>query len=160
MTQPPRKCCWNQNSRPVCVCVWSLSLRRAYVQSCRLATAAFYRKKSEFNCSRSFHKFSRQIISGLCPLAPTLRPSRSLWSIIIRYSFELFIRSSLGWVEAKRNPLISGSWLYSLHGERRSCSGKQLSSGGRGEAGREDFFKPEHTSTWGEAASRAHTVRL
>lgn len=69
----------------------------------------FQRKKTKCNCSRSFRRFSRQIISGLRPLAPTLCPSRSLWPIITCHSFDLFISSSLGWVEAKRNPLISGS---------------------------------------------------
>jgi len=120
----------------VCVCVcghFPSIMASAHVLHC-LATEAFERKKSEFNCYRSFHRFSRQIISGLCPLAPTLRPCRSPCPIIKCHSFDLFIRSRLGWVEAKRNPLISGSWLCSLHGEHWSSSGKQPSSSGRGKA--------------------------
>ncbi len=127
----------------VCVCVcghFPSIMAHAYAQH-HSATAAFQRKKTKFNCSRSFHRFSRQIISGLCPLAPTLCPSCSLWPIITCHSFDLFISSSLGWVEAKRNPLISGSWLCSLRGELWSVGGKQQ----RKLAGR-SYSNPPHTS--------------
>lgn len=132
--------CWRsaieiQRADSVCACGHFPSMAaRAHVQQ-SLAAAALWRKNTKCNCSRSFCRFSRQIISGLRPLAPTLCPSRSLWPIITCHSFDLFISSSLGWVEAKRNPLISGSWLCSLHGELGSAGGKQQRSGGRGGGG-------------------------
>lgn len=118
---------------------------------------AFVRKKTELNCSRSFHRFSRQIIWGLCPLAPTLCPSHSLWPIITCHSFDLFISSSLGWVEAKRNPLISGSWLGSLRGEFWGDGGKQQQCSAReGKQAGRPYFNPKHTTSWRETAGDAH----
>lgn len=118
------------------------------VQHC-LATANFWRKTTKCNDSRSFHRFSRQIISGLHPLAPTLCPSRSFWPIITCHSFDLFISSSFGRVEAKRNPLISGSWLGSLHGDLWGSGGKQQRSVRRGETSGKGLFQ------WGETAKKA-----
>lgn len=98
--------------QPTCVCVFVCVVTfppSRCICAVLLSHSGLLKEKSEFNCSRLFHRFSRQIISGLCPLAPTLCPSRPPWPIIICHSFDLFIRSTLGWVEAKRNPLISGS---------------------------------------------------
>lgn len=109
---------------------------------------AFQRKETEIWLLLLISQFSRQIISGLCPLAPTLCPSRSLRPIIKCHSFHLFISSSLGWVEAIRNPLISGSWLCSLHGELWSYSGKQPWSGGEeGELVARPYFNLKYTTS-------------
>lgn len=133
----------------VCVCVWSLSLHHGH---CMCAVPLCKRKNTEFNCSRSFHRFSRQIISGLCPLAPSLCPSRSLWPIITCHSFDLFISSSLGRVEEKRNPLISGAWLYFLHGEIWGYSGKQQWE--RGDWGRGGYSNPQQAHIFTNRDSR------
>lgn len=157
--------CWRsaseiQTADAVCACGHFPSMAaRAHVQQ-SLAAAASWRKNTKCNCSRSFCRFSRQIISGLRPLAPTLRPSRSLWPIITCHSFDLFISSSLGWVEAKRNPLISGSWLCSLHGELGSAGGKQQPSGWRGANWREELIlaRVPTTSPHNESLQGANAV--
>lgn len=107
------------------------------------ATKALQRKKAELNYSRSFHTFPRQIISGLCPLAPTLCPSCFLWPVITCHSFDLFISSTLGWIEANGNPLISGSWLYSLYAELWSRAGKRHWSRGNWGNWGEILFSPK-----------------
>lgn len=85
--------------------------------TCAAPLSRMQREKSKHNDSCSFRRFSRQIISGLRPLAPTLCSSLIPCSIITCHSFDLFISWSLGWAEVKRNPIISGSWLCSLCGE-------------------------------------------
>lgn len=131
---------WGSEIRTADVCGHFPSIMaRAHVRHC-LATVAIQRKKLKRNYSCSFRRFSRQIISGLRPLAPILCPSHILWSIITCHSFDLFISSSLGWVEAKGNPLISGSWLCSLHGELWSSGRKQQCSKRGEETGVETLF--------------------
>lgn len=87
-----------------------------------------------------FTDFSRQIMSGLCPLAPTLRPSRALWPIITSYSFDLFISLSLSWVAA------NGTLLLVVHDSILSMvsSGAMENSSGEQEKGKRVEEPKEH----------------